>query len=82
MVAIETAIGEKMAILLNVTVTTIFGFFYAFFKCWRLSVMLLAFLPLLMIAGFLMMKGMTLKAQMSKVSFENASAIAEQVKNL
>lgn len=79
MVAIETAIGEKVAILMNVTVTTIFGFFYAFFKCWRLSVMLLASLPLLMIAGVLMMKGMTLKATMSKVSFENASGIAEQV---
>lgn len=69
MIAIETAMGEKIAILLNVTVTTIFGFFYAFFKCWRLSVMLLAALPLLMVAGVLMMKGMTLKATMSKVSF-------------
>lgn len=34
MVAVETAIGEKISFLLTTMITSIFGFFYAFFKCW------------------------------------------------
>lgn len=56
-----------------------FGFFYAFFKCWELSLILTAFLPLMLLAGVLMMKAMQMKAQISKISYEDASGIAEQV---
>ena len=79
MVAVETAIGEKISILLTTLVTSIFGFFYAFFKCWQLSLVLTGFLPLMMVAGVLMMKAMTMKASLAKVSYEDASGIAEQV---
>ena len=79
MLAIETAIGEKVSLLLTTTVTTIFGFFYAYFKCWRLSLILTALLPFMMLGGVLMMKGMTLSHLKGKVSFENAAGIAEQV---
>ena len=58
MIAVETAIGEKVAFLQTTLVTSIFGLFYAFFKCWQLSLILTAFLPLMLIAGVLMMKGM------------------------
>lgn len=79
MVAVETAIGEKIAILLTTTITSIFGFFYAYFKCWQLSLVLTAFLPLLMFAGVLLMKSMQLKAELGKISYEGASGVAEQV---
>jgi len=68
--------GEKVSILLATTVTSIYGFFYAYFKCWRLSLILTGFLPLMMIAGVLMMKAMQMKAEISKVSYEGASGIA------
>lgn len=76
MVAVETAIGEKVAFLQATLITSIFGFFYAFFKCWQLSAVLTAFLPLMLVAGVLMMKSMQMKAQISKVSYEDASGIA------
>ena len=69
MVAIETAIGEKISLLLTTMIATVFGFFYAFFKCWRLSVILTALLPLRIVAGALMMEGMQLSALRSKVSY-------------
>lgn len=61
---------------MTTTITSIFGFFYAFFKCWQLSLILTAFLPLMLIAGVLMMKAMQMKAQLSKVSYEDASGVA------
>jgi hypothetical protein len=60
-------------------VTSIFGFFYAYFKSWRLSLVLTGFLPVMMTAGVFMMKAMKFKAQISKISYEGASGIAEQV---
>jgi len=61
---------------LTTTVTSLFGFIYAYFKCWQLSLILTGFLPLLLIAGVSLMKAMQLKAQISKVSYEGASGVA------
>ena len=58
-----------MAIILSVTVTTVFGFFYAFFKCWELSLVLTGVLPLLIVSGFLMMKSMMMSAMKNKVAY-------------
>ena len=69
MVAIEGATGEKVPLLVTTMITTVFGFFYAFFKCWRLSLILTALLPLLMLGGVLMMKGMTMSHMKSKASY-------------
>ncbi len=69
MVAIETAIGEKISLLLTTIVASIFGLFYAFIKCWRLSLILTALLPLMIIGGVLMMKGMQLSALKGKASY-------------
>lgn len=65
--------------MLTTIVTSVFGFFYAYFKCWQLSIVLTAMLPLVALAGILLMKAMTFKASISKVSYEDASGIAEQV---
>jgi ATP-binding cassette subfamily B (MDR/TAP) protein 1 len=56
--AIQGAIGEKIATIFNVTVMSILGFFLAYYRNWRLSLVLSATLPLLMLAGFLVMKAM------------------------
>jgi len=56
--AIQGAIGEKIAQLLTVSVMSTLGFFLAYFKNWRLSLVLSATLPLLMMAGFAVMKAM------------------------
>jgi ABC-type multidrug transport system fused ATPase/permease subunit len=76
MVSIESAMGEKVSILLMTIVTSIFGFFYAYIKCWRMSLILTGFLPIMMVAGIFMMKAMQFKAQISKVSYEGASGVA------
>jgi ABC-type multidrug transport system fused ATPase/permease subunit len=76
MVSIESAMGEKMSILFMTVVTSIFGFFYAYFKCWRMSLILTGFLPVMMVAGIVMMKAMQFKAQISKISYEKASGVA------
>lgn len=44
-----------------------------------MSLYLAIFLPFMLAAGFLMMKSLTMKAQTSKISYENASGIAETV---
>lgn len=77
-VAIEAAIGDKVPTFLLTVVMSIFGFFYAYFKCWQLSLVLTGLLPLMLIAGAMMMKGLTLLGLKNKVSYEEASGKAEQ----
>jgi ATP-binding cassette subfamily B (MDR/TAP) protein 1 len=76
---IEGAIGQKCFMLLSTMTTSLFGFFYAFFKCWELSLVLTGVLPFMMVAGVLMMKSMTNMAVVSKTSYEEAAGRAEQV---
>ena len=61
--AIETATGEKISLLISTTVTSVAAIFLAFFRCWELSLMLLATLPALMIGMILFMKSMVLYSQ-------------------
>ncbi len=49
---------------------SIFGFFYAYIKCWQLSLVLTGVLPFLIVAGILLMKALTLNSQKGKVSYE------------
>lgn len=79
MVAIESALGDKISILLSTIVTSVYGFFYAFFNNWKFSLVLTSFMPLMMLAGILMVKGIQMKTSISKISYEGASGIAEQV---
>jgi len=67
--AIETATGEKMSQMITTIVTSVAAIFLAFFKCWELSLMLMATLPALLIAGIVMMKSMMLNATREKVSY-------------
>ena len=68
-VAIETALSDKMSTILSTIVTTVFGFIYAFFNCWQLSLVLTGVLPLLVGAGFLMIKSMMLNATKNKTAY-------------
>lgn len=61
--ALETATSEKMSLLITTLITSVAAIFLAFFKCWELSVMLLATLPALIIGGVLFMKALMLNAQ-------------------
>jgi ATP-binding cassette subfamily B (MDR/TAP) protein 1 len=76
--SIETATGEKIALLLTTVITSIAAIFLAFFKCWELSLMMLATLPVLMVGGFFFMKAMALYAQREKISYESAASRTEQ----
>lgn len=58
------------------TVTSIYGFIYAYFKCWQLSLILTATLPLLVAGGVLMMKALQFMAQKNKISYEHAGSVA------
>jgi hypothetical protein len=48
---------------------SVFGFLYAFIKCWELSLVLTCALPFILLAGVLAIKSFTLSAQRSKVSY-------------
>ena len=61
---------------------SLFGFVYAYFKCWQLSLVLTGVVPFMMIAGVLMMKALANAAVISKTSYETAAARAEQVFSL
>jgi ATP-binding cassette subfamily B (MDR/TAP) protein 1 len=76
--ALETATSEKMSLLITTLITSVAAIFLAFFKCWELSVMLLATLPALIIGGVLFMKALMLNAQREKISFESAASRTEQ----
>lgn len=68
--AIETATGEKICLLLSTSATSITGIFLAFFKCWELSLVLMATLPALFLGGIFYMKALILYSQREKVSYE------------
>jgi len=55
--------------MITTIVTSVAAIFLAFFKCWELSLMLMATLPALLIAGIVMMKSMMLNATREKVSY-------------
>lgn len=74
--AIEAAIGEKISFLITALVTSIFGLVYSLVKCWQMSLYLTIFLPFMLLAGYLMMKSMTIRAKTSRISYESASSIA------
>ncbi len=76
---IEGAIGQKCFMLIATVTTSLFGFFYAYIKCWQLSLVLTGVLPFMMIAGALMMKSMATMSVVSKTSYEDAAGRAEQV---
>jgi hypothetical protein len=58
---------------------SLFGFVYAYIKCWQLSLVLTGVVPFMMVAGVLMMKALANAAVISKTSYETAAARAEQV---
>lgn len=73
---IEGAIGQKCFMLITTITTSLFGFVYAYIKCWQLSLVLTGVLPFMMIAGALMMKSMANASLVSKTSYEDAAGRA------
>lgn len=49
--------------MLTTLVTSVFSIFLAFFKCWELSLIMLATLPALLIVGIFFFKALMLNAQ-------------------
>lgn len=60
---IEAATGEKMSLMITTVVTSLVSIFFAFFKCWELSLIMLATLPALLIVGIFFYKALMLNAQ-------------------
>lgn len=71
--------GDKISFLITSITLSVFGFIFSFVKCWKMSLYLSLYLPFMLIAGYSMIKSLGLKAQTSKVSYENAGSIAENV---
>lgn len=67
--AIETATGEKISLMLSTMVTSVAAMFLAFFKCWELSLVLMATLPALFLGGMFFMKALLMYSQREKVSY-------------
>ena len=66
---------------ITTTTTSLFGFVYAYIKCWQLSLVLTGVLPFMVLAGILLMKALASYAVISKTSYEDAAGRAEQVIN-
>ena len=75
---IETATGEKMSLMISTLVTSLGSIFFAFFKCWELSLMMCASLPVLLVVGIFFFKSLQLSSEKEKKSYENASSRTEQ----
>lgn len=75
---IEAATGEKMSLNITTIVTSLVSIFLAFFKCWQLSLIMLATLPALLIVGIFFFKSLMLSSQKEKISYEKASSRTEQ----
>jgi ATP-binding cassette, subfamily B (MDR/TAP), member 1 len=75
---IETATGEKMSLTITTLVTSLVSIFLAFFKCWELSLIMMATLPALVIVGIFFFKSLQLNSQREKISYEKASSRTEQ----
>ena len=57
-IALETATGEKMSLMLTTIVTSLAAMFLAFFKCWQMSLVLTACLPVLLVVAIFFMKAL------------------------
>ena len=58
--AIEGATGEKISLMLITISTCVAAIFMAFFKCWQLSLIMLAAFPAILAAGLLFMRTLLL----------------------
>jgi ATP-binding cassette subfamily B (MDR/TAP) protein 1 len=76
--AIQGAIGDKIATIFTVTVMSTLGFFLAYYRSWRLSLVLSGTLPLLMLSGFCIMKAMQKFGEKNTTIYSKAGALAEQ----
>ena len=59
-------------------VTSVLGFFLAYYRNWQLSLVISAILPALMLAGFLVMKSMQIMTDKNTKTYAQAGAVAEQ----
>ncbi len=58
-----------MSLMLTTLVTSLASVFFAFFKCWELSLMMLVTLPALLATGIFFYKALTLNAQKEKIAY-------------
>ena len=76
---IQRGVGEKLGEAIRFTTTFIVGFIVAFYYGWQLSLVLLAIVPVLAIAGFLIMKVVGDMSSSTNDSYAQAGAIVEEV---
>ena len=67
-----------MSLMITTLVTSLVSIFFAFFKCWELSLIMLAMLPALLITGIFFFKSLQKNSEREKVSYEKASSRTEQ----
>lgn len=67
-----------MSLMITTLVTSFVSIFFAFFKCWELSLMMMATLPALVIVGVFFFKGLQKNSEREKISYEKASGRTEQ----
>lgn len=67
-----------MSLMLSTLVTSLVSIFLAFFRCWELSLVMLATLPVLLIVGIFFFKSLQKSSEKEKKSYEKASSRTEQ----
>ncbi|KAL7751664.1 hypothetical protein RI367_002663 [Sorochytrium milnesiophthora] len=75
----QEGVSEKIALAISYMCQFITGFTIAFIKSWRLTVVLLATLPLFAISGAVVGKAFANGATRSQVEYGKAGAIAQEV---
>ena len=67
-----------MSLMLTTLVTSLVSIFFAFFRCWELSLIMLAALPALLVVGVFFFKRMQKNSEREKITYEKASSRTEQ----
>ena len=67
-----------MSLMLSTLVTSLVSIFFAFFRCWELSLVMLATLPVLLVVGIFFFKSLQKSSEKEKKSYEKASSRTEQ----
>ncbi|BBN16210.1 autophagy-related protein 9 [Marchantia polymorpha subsp. ruderalis] len=78
-ILIQDALGEKVGKLLQLTSTFFGGYVIAFIKSWKLTLVMLAIMPIIVVTGGLMSKFISQLSNRGQNAYAGAGSLVEQI---
>jgi ATP-binding cassette, subfamily B (MDR/TAP), member 1 len=75
---VREGLGDKLSLFIQMLASFVSGFIVGFIYNWQMSLIMLIFTPLLMIASFLMAKTASERTHVEQMKYAVAGAIAEE----